>query len=231
MTRTHPLAILLALVVALGAPAGAVAHGGDANFRSVVTSVTPGGTGVQARVLNYDAELELTAPRGRAVTIFGYEGEPYARILADGTVQVNQRSAATYLNEDRYGSVRVPRSVDPEAPPRWRTVEGKGRFVFHDHRMHYMAEGTPPQVSDEGARTKVFDYSVPIAVDGERGEVAGTLYWVGPEDASVLPVILASVAVLLGGAGLVLVVRRRRRREDGRAEDGVGADGTGAGGR
>lgn len=206
-------------LLALAAP-GALAHGGNANYRSVVDSVTPSASGVEVEVLNYDAELELTARPGRTVTIYGYEDEPYARVLADGTVQVNQRSPATYLNEDRYARAQVPELADPEVPPRWQTVEGRGRFVFHDHRMHYMAEGTAPQVEDESQKTKVFDYEVPIAIDGERGAIAGTLFWVGPEDTSKLPFVVAGVVILVGGGALVLVVRRRRERGDAGGGDG-----------
>lgn len=202
------------VLLALAAP-GALAHGGNANYRSVIEEVTPSIPGVEAEVLNYDAELELVARDGHEVTIYGYEDEPYARVLADGTVQVNERSAATYLNEDRYARTKVPASVDPEATPRWKTIEGGGRFVFHDHRMHYMAEGTAPQVKDESRKTKVFDYEVPIAIDGRRGEIAGTLYWVGPEDTSKLPFFLAGAVIVIGGAAMVIVVRRRRDRDAG----------------
>lgn len=198
-------------LLALAAP-GALAHGGNANYRSVIERVTPSVPGVEVEVLNYDAEMELIAGEGNEVTIFGYEDEPYARVLADGTVQVNERSPATYLNEDRYASVKVPASADPKAPPSWKTVDESGRFVWHDHRMHYMAQGTAPQVTDESRKTKVFDYEVPIAVDGRAGAIAGTLYWVGPEDTSKLPFIIAGAVIVLGGGALVLLMRRRRER-------------------
>lgn len=219
MSRLGRALLVACVALALAAPV-ACAHGGDANYRSVIDAVTPRAPGVEVEVLNYDAELELSSD-GHEVTIYGYEDEPYARVLADGTVQVNQRSPATYLNEDRYASVKVPEAADPEAPPRWQTVDRTGRFVFHDHRMHYMAEGTAPQVEDESRGTKVFDYEVPIAIDGERGEIAGTLYWVGPEDTSKLPFVVAGAVILLGGGALVLVARRRRDRGDaGGAEGG-----------
>jgi hypothetical protein len=41
-------------------------------------------------------------------------------------------------------------------------VGESGTLTWHDHRMHYMATGTPPQVKDEGKRTKVFDYEIPL---------------------------------------------------------------------
>jgi hypothetical protein len=216
---------LACALLALAAPE-ALAHGGNADYRSVVDRVTPSVPGVEVEVLNYDAEMALTVPEGHRATVYGYEDEPYTRVLADGTVQVNERSAATYLNEDRYAEAKVPGIVDPEAPPRWRTVGGSGRFVWHDHRMHYMAEGVAPQVKDESRRTKVFDYEVPIASDGRPGAIAGTLFWVGPEDTSKLPFFLAGAAIVLGGGALLLFVRRRRDRdEQGDAEAGGGEGG------
>jgi len=209
-----PRALALACALLALAASGAQAHGGNADYRSVIERVIPSVPGVEVEVLNYDSEFELRS-EGREVTIYGYEDEPFARVLADGTVQVNERSPATYLNEDRYASVQVPTDADPEAPPRWKTVDESGRFVWHDHRMHYMAQGAAPQVKDESRKTKVFDYEVPIEVDGRLGAIAGTLYWVGPEDTSKLPFLIAGAVILLGGGALVIVLRRRRDRADG----------------
>jgi hypothetical protein len=219
MRRSAGALLLACAALALAVP-GALAHGGNADYRSVIERVTPEVPGVEVEVLNYDSELELRSADGHEVMIYGYEGEPYARLRADGTVQVNERSPAAYLNEDRYGAVKVPAKADPEAPPRWRTLDQSGRFVWHDHRMHYMGEGTAPQVEDESRRTKVFDYAVPIAVDGRAGTIAGTLFWVGPEDASKLPFVLAGAAILLGGGVLLVVVRRRRDRDEAGAAGG-----------
>ncbi len=136
-----------------------------------MTAVDPPAAGVEAEVVNLDDRLVVTSSGGQTVVIEGYEDEPYARILPDGTVQLNKRSPAYFLNEDRYAEADVPASADSEAAPEWETVASSGRIEFHDHRIHWMAQGTPPQVTDEGERTKVFDWSVPIAVDGEPGEV------------------------------------------------------------
>jgi hypothetical protein len=210
--RLLVVAASIALALAAAAPA-ALAHGGNSNFRSVIDRVTPEVEGVEVNVRNYDAEFELVVRDGNRVLLYGYEDEPYARVLADGTVQVNQRSPAAYLNEDRYAASRVPAAADASAPPRWKTVDGSGTFVFHDHRMHYMATGTPPRVKDEAVKTKVFDYRVPIRIDGEAGAITGTLWWVGPEDTSKLPFAIAGIAVVLLGGLAVVLVRRRRGGE------------------
>ena len=191
-------------------PAGA--HEGNPNYRSEIDSVRPSPPGVGFQVLNYDADMQLVDD-GHEVVVYGYEGEPFARVLRDGTVQKNRRSPATYLNVDRYGETAVPEGADPGAPPRWETVGDNGVLRWHDHRMHYMAKAVPSQVKDRGERTKVFDYAIPIRVDGRRGAIAGTLYWAGPADTSKAPFLAAGAAILLAGAAAVLLVRRRRRRD------------------
>ena len=196
----------------------ALGHEGNPEFRSEIESVKPNVPGISFEVLNYDSDMELLDQHGHEVVIYGYEGEPYARILRDGTVQTNQRSPATYLNENRFAEVQVPKSADPEAPPEWKTMDESGVLTWHDHRMHYMAKGTPPQVKDESKRTKVFDYEIPLRIDGHRGAIDGTLFWVGPADTSKTPFIIIGALVIVLGAAGVLFLRRRQRNEDGGAE-------------
>jgi len=195
--------------------APALGHEGNPDFRSEIDSVRPSVPGVGFQVLNYDADMELVVREGHEVTIYGYEGEPFARILRDGTVQKNQRSPATYLNVDRYAEAPVPESADPQAPPDWKTIDDSGTLRWHDHRMHYMATGTPPQVKDESKRTKVFDYEIPLRIDREKGAIDGTLFWVGPTDTAKTPFLIAGVAIVLLGGAAALIARRRRDSQDG----------------
>lgn len=204
---------LVCLALAFSA-APALGHEGNPDFRSEIESVRPSVPGVSLEVLNYDADLELVDRGSHEIVIYGYEGEPYARILADGTVQENQRSPATYLNEDRYAEVQVPKSANAKAPPEWKTVDDSGTLRWHDHRSHYMAAGTPPQVKEESKRTKVFDYEIPLRIDGEKGAIDGTLFWVGPTDTSKTPFLIAGIAIVVLGGAAALISRRRRRGED-----------------
>jgi len=202
------LLVLLAPAVA-GGTAGA--HQGNSNFRSVINSIEPAelADGLTAEVVNYDDHVVLENRAGKDVEIIGYYREPYARILADGTVEVNLRSQSHYENEDRYANVELPARVDNKARPEWKQVGGDGRFVWHDHRSHYMSEGVPAQVEDEAVRTKIFDYRIPLRVAGEPAAIKGTLYWNGRDDSiQVLPFILLGLLVLAGGT--FLVIRRRR---------------------
>jgi hypothetical protein len=213
MRRASFVALLAA--VALLAPATqALAHGGNPDYRSVIKEVTPQVPGVEWQVLDYDSYMQLVDRGGHPVTIYGYEGEPYARILHDGTVQVNRRSPATYLNDNRFAEVTVPPIANAKAAPLWKTVDNSGTFVWHDHRMHYMSPATPPQVKDKSKKTKIFNYEIPVRVEGKKGDISGTLFWVGSANTSKLPFILAAIVIVLGGGALVFFVRRRRHDED-----------------
>jgi hypothetical protein len=214
------LAAITTVLVLLNAPPAWSHAGGNPDYRSVIDRVTPNVPGVSFEVLSYDAYFQLLDQHGHEVVIYGYEGEPYARVLNDGTVQVNERSPAYYLNDTRYPvESAVPPSANAKAPPKWKTVDNSGTFLWHDHRMHYGAEGVPPQVKDTSRKTKVFDYEVPIKVDGRNGAIQGTLYWVGEPRTSKLPFIIVGLLIVLGGGAAVILIRRRRGREDDERSD------------
>ena len=197
-----------AAIVLAGAPF-ALAHQGNPNMRSAVTAITPETEGLTVTVLNNDDRLELHNTSGKDVVIEGYSGEPYARVLGDGTVAVNTNSEAYYLNDDRYGDVKVPKGLGGE--PKWKRLSGTGRFEWHDHRMHWMSRSKPPQVSDEDAKAHIFDWKVPLTVGGAQGRIDGTLDWV-PLPGGGLPAGLiwgTAIALILLCTG-VFAVRRRR---------------------
>lgn len=215
--------LLAATACAVALPASpALAHQGNPNFRSIIDGVTPKVPGVSLEILNLDDRLLLTNRSKQTVTAYGYNGEPYLQIRPDGTVQVNRLSPATYLNSDRYGEASTPSFANAKAAPQWQTVDKTGRYEWHDHRIHYMAKGTPPQVKDKGKRTKVFDWKVPIAVGATKGDIAGQLFW-QPKDTSGPPVGAIIAFVLLLGAGGAAVVTTRHRRRTGLAGVGLGA--------
>ena len=204
-----------AALIALAAASTAVAHQGNPNYRSLIGGVTPAVPGVKLQVLNFDDRLALQNTSGKTIVIQGYNREPYARVLADGTVEVNQRSPAYFLNTDRTADVKVPASANADAPPQWKLVDRSGRFEWHDHRIHWMGQGLPPQVKDESRRTKVFAWQVPVQVGPAKGDIAGTLYWVPtPGGGAPVGAIAALLALVVLGAGTVLLVRRRRREGD-----------------
>jgi hypothetical protein len=200
-------------VLCVAAPA-ALAHEGNPNYRSGVRAIAPALPGLKARVLNYDDAIELVYDGERPLVVEGYRDEPYLRFNPDGLVEVNRRSPAAYLNEDRFAKVDLPGRADHRAQPSWAAVAENGRYDWHDHRIHWMGEGTlPPQVENQGERTRVFGWEIPMASGGRPVEVRGTLTWLGKEEDG-FPVAagLTLGGALVGGALLVVLVRRRRSR-------------------
>jgi hypothetical protein len=206
-----PAAVALAALCAL-APT-ALAHEGNPNYRSEVRSIEPAVAGLDAQIVNYDDRIELRTEGDDVVVVHGYRGEPYLRFEPGGVVQVNRRSPAAFLNEDRFANAEVPDSARPGAEPQWEPVARNGRYGWHDHRIHWMSK-TPPQAvrDDESRRVKIFDWTVPATVAGDPVAIRGSLTWLG-RDAGWLPAgaIVSLAAAVLAGALLVLFVRRRRR--------------------
>jgi hypothetical protein len=192
-----------AAALALHASPAAADPPGPSDFRSTVTAVEPAADGLRAEVVGGDAFLELTVEDGHEVVVEGYGDEPYLRFLPDGTVERNSRSEATYLNEDRQGAVELPEDADNEAEPAWEEVADGGTYAWHDHRIHWMGNDTPPGF---GAGEVVQEWTVDIAVDDTPTAVRGELVLAG--DVSSLPwFALAAVAA----AAVVLAGRRHPR--------------------
>lgn len=167
-------AMLMFLVSVVGVPAHLAS--GDSvqprNTESVIESITPAPpAGVRIDIVGFDTFMRVRAD-GHAVEIPGYEGEPYLRIDADGTVQVNDGSQTSVLNGDRYGDVDLTNFV-PSAEPVWRTIADNGVAMWHDHRSHWMSPKAPAPVDDTG---KVQDFSIPIVIDDTKITVTGTMF-------------------------------------------------------
>ena len=210
--RTLACAVAAAALT-LGAPAAAFAHQGNPHYRSVITQVTPPAAGVSLSVLNYDDRLLLNDAGRADVLVLDYQQKPYIHAAADGTVAVNTNSEAYYLNEDRFGQSPVPKGLGPQ--PAWKVVSRNGRYDWHDHRIHWMGTGDPPQLKDKGVRTKIDDWSVPVRINGKPGAINGTLTWV-PMPSAPLPLaaVFAFAALLIVLSLMVIVIRRRRAQGD-----------------
>jgi len=216
--RSTRAAAMVAAILLVGAPP-AVAHEGNPNFRSEITGIAPAADGLTVDVLNFDDSLRLTNDSGKDVVITGYEDEPYARIAADGTVELNRNSTAYYLNDDRFAEAEVPTGIDPADPPDWERVDGSGTLTWHDHRAHWMSTLVPPQVTDKSAATKIFDYSIPIEVGDEPGEIEGTLTWVGEDSGFPAAPFIGLGVVAIAAVGFVASRRRRDRGTDQPADE------------
>jgi hypothetical protein len=187
-------------------------QGSSYEYRSNITGVTPNLPGLSFQVLEFADRILLTNHTGKTVTIYGYEGEPYARVLANGTVEQNERSPATYLNTNFYAQVTVPASASASDPPKWQVIDRTGQFEWHDHRIHWMSPVPPAKVKNKSQRTLIFNWQVPIAVGTTKGAIAGQLYWTPESSKAPIAVIIVGVAIALAGLAFVLFVRRRRAR-------------------
>ena len=181
--RRAPWYMAVLVTLASVVPA-AWADAGNPNYRSKLLSVSPTVKGLTVRVVDGDDALELRNSTGRNVMVPGYEGEPYLRFLANGRVEVNVNSPAKYLNEERYGGVKIPSAAGPKAKPRWQLIGEGGGYVWHEHRIHWMSTVPPPRVKKSGGETlvKVFDWNVPLKVGARRAKVSGTLWWIPTDE-------------------------------------------------
>jgi hypothetical protein len=200
------VALLCALWTALPARAA------DASVVSTLEGVQPPASGLELEVAGGDRFLVLTNGTGKQVVVKGYDDEPYLRFLPSRVVEVNTRAPSKYANEDRYALRPVPAQANSDAPPAWQTVSRDGRYRWFDHRIHLMEKGTPPQVTDEGKRTKIFDWDVPMTVGGQEAKAVGTLEWVPASSSGTSPLVfigIAAVALAIGAAVFALLRRRR----------------------
>lgn len=198
------LVAALAPVALLAADATpALAHGRASDTSNYTSRITCGDNllGVWWKIYNGDEFLSVENTSGTELTVPGYTpGEQFLRIGPEG-VFVNRNSQAVYLNQDRYMRVQAPPGVGPDAKPDWVKVSSAPRYAWHDHRIHYMSPGLPPQVRDKGQLIRIFSWQVPFTYGGRQHELSGELLWVpGPSPWPWLLVALLAVAVpaLLG---------------------------------
>ncbi|MBL8778327.1 MAG: hypothetical protein JNK12_20480 [Acidimicrobiales bacterium] len=187
MTRLWVVvAVVLAAVVALASPAAA--HGGPGgddpggtNFRTRILEVTPDVDGLEIRVIEAGARVELVNDTGEEIIVRGYEDEPFLRVNDDGVFE-NLRSPATYLNRSRQASSEIPPEADADAAPDWQRLDSGQVARWHDHRAHWMGGDPPAVVEEPGAEHVVIpSWMIPIDVGRDRVEVSGDLVWVpGP---------------------------------------------------
>ena len=206
--RTIPAMVFVAGLVPLPAAADPA---GPTHYRSTITQVeaTDGGeVPLEVEVLGGDSFLVVEAEPGTLVEVPGYDGEPYLRIEPDGTVMVNERSPARWINDARYGAAetQVPATADAKAPPSWVPVADGGEYAWHDHRIHYMSPSLPNSVESSRAEVQpVFDWGpVPLLVDDREVRVSGELVWV-PGPPPLVPVVLVLAALVVSS---LLFLRR-----------------------
>lgn len=196
--RPWGAAAALAVVAVLWAnPAGAD-PAKPTNYRSSVTDVEPASAVVAVSVVGGDGFLQMDVERGHTVEVEGYQGEPYLRVKADGTVEENTNSPATYLNQDRFASADVPPELDAEElpAPSWRQIGSDGLAVWHDHRIHFM--GKDPSTIAGLAEGEPVPWTVAFTVDGTPTVASGS-YQLKDAPSPILPLAWLILAVAAAG--------------------------------
>jgi hypothetical protein len=178
---------------------------GPTDYRSEITQVStadgsPRPSGFNISIEGHDSFLLLVVERGVTAEVPGYEGEPYLKFDADGSVFENRLSFSTIYNRDRYGSVERPDYIDNLAEPEWILVDDDGSYAWHDHRIHYM--NTRPPIGAEPGDV-IIEMAVPIRVDGVPVEVDVTSTLL--ESNSPVAMIAVSALMALGGGLLTSI--------------------------
>lgn len=206
-------------IAALCWPAGAGAHGEPHLYESIVQGIQPptAAAGIEVRMIDFDSQVELTNRSDETVIVEGYEGEPYLRIDANGSVFLNAKSPSMAPSNDRMGKTEPTGDEDAKATPNWIRVAHDGSFRWFDRRTQYRKAGVPKVVTDEAARTLVWRWQIPMSVGDQAATINGELFWLGrrPFPTGVLLVILLATA----GCGLFGAWALRRMREESEDPD------------
>jgi len=186
------VAVLLICLAVVG-PAG-IAHADPAkpsNAQSRVVSLNPPVAGVKVDIVGGDGFVQLQVAKGTDVVVLGYAAEPYVEVEADGTVRLNDRSPAVGINRRRDASSGPQAGADSGAPPEWKVVGHSGTYLWHDHRVHWMApDVTPPPLVPWDVGLVV--NGQPVTVHGELRQLPAPTSW--PWEA--LAITVAAIALV-----------------------------------
>ncbi|MBQ0989074.1 hypothetical protein KBX08_03080 [Micromonospora sp. H61] len=203
--RTGLVAAAAGLVTLISA-APAAAHGADApdgtDYRTRTTGVAPARPGLEVRVIEAGARLELTNRTGRTIEVIGYSGEPYLRVGPDGVFE-NSHSPATYLNRTIAGDTALPAEADPAAAPSWQRIDDGTTARWHDQRALWQESAPPAAVRAAPDREhRVRNWTIPLRDGTDPVVIGGTLDWVPPPDAYTWWAVTIVGLLAVGALGL-----------------------------
>jgi hypothetical protein len=142
-----------------------------------------------AQIFQSDRALSLTGNPGHVIVLVGYLGEPVFRLDAAG-LWTNVASPTAVVVRLIPKSSRILATT-----PRWRLARGRRSVIWQDGRTQTL----PPGIHRG-------EWKVPLIVDGRRSDLQGEIErFPAPE----LWPWLGMLAVLVGAAVAVLVLRRR----------------------
>jgi len=216
--------LLLALLAATWPGTAASAHGlpDSRYYRSAITAVEPSIPGLVLAVTKAGESITLTNHTGKTVVVIGYAGEQYLRITPAG-VEENIASLSSSLN----GSLIIQGLPQKQEQPnqlrsKWHHVSDQPTFTWHDHRIHWMAQQRPAVVAaDPHHAHKVFDWKIPLTVNGQPVIVNGELDWKGIPGLSTFVIVLIALAIAAGVAmavGIAVAIRKEFRATQAEAD-------------
>ena len=200
--------LLVAFLAAMWPGTAAFAHGlpDSSYYRSAITAIEPPTPGLVLTVTKAGESLTLTNHTGKTIVVIGYAGEDYLRITSTG-VDENIASLSSSLN----GSLIIEGLPQKQEQPnqqgtKWRHVSDQPAFTWHDHRIHWMALQRPAAVAaDPHHAHKVFDWKIPLTVNGAPVTVNGELDWKGIPGLSTFVIVLIALAITAGVAMAVAI--------------------------
>jgi len=170
------------LCVAVPASAHEDTLGDGGSFTVVLETQLP--DTIEARWGN--GEVEMHVATGTTVEVLGVENEPYVKIDAEGAMFANENSPTWLMSNAEMGAMPNP---TPASAPSWKWIQSGGGLQFYDHRIHFMDTKIDPALANGG---KVFDFKLPMIIDGAKLDVMGSLMF----DPTIDP---AAAAKMLGG--------------------------------
>jgi hypothetical protein len=213
-------ALTFTAVSAAAEDTGGGAAAADARYyRSSVVAVEPAAPGLTFTVMGSGDSITMENRSGREVVVLGYANEPFLRFTGRG-VDLNGNSLTARLNAGRAPS--SPAGGDPRtAPAAWQHIGDQPVYAWKDVRVRWAAPERPPVVAqDEHGRHRVFDWALPLSVDGRPTLVRGAVDWVGTPRYSAGEIVtwsaIAVVVLLTAGAAVLARVRPGRRTGAGR---------------
>lgn len=115
----------------------------------------------------------------RLVTVFGREGEPFARIGPHG-VEVNEHSPTHVDDQVAKGEIVAASAGggDASAAPRWKRVSGASSYAWLETRALYPGQRPPREISEGRERVVLEEWVVPLDTRDGRVEIRGNTSWV-----------------------------------------------------
>jgi hypothetical protein len=164
------------------------------------------------------------------IVVLGGQGEPFARIGAQGGVTEVNLKSQTWVEIQQALGKDPSDEADAAAEPKWQQVAPTPAWNWLEFRAAAPKSDPPQPVIDAGRTVTVKSWSIPYLIGDRRSSIEGITEWVpiaelqkratgtaggGSDGGSGLPsyaVPALGIAFLFGGGWLVASLRNRKAR-------------------